>query len=122
MTVCPQIVLPEDRYFGPDLKQKEVALHLYRQVAALPLVCPHGHVDPRMFVDPDYTFGTPADLLIIPDHYVCRMLYSQGIPPEQLGVPRRDGGPVETDHRQIWQIFAENFYLFLGTPSGMWLN
>lgn len=114
--------LPADRYFGPDPRQKEVAAQLYDRVARLPLVCPHGHVDPRMFADPDYSFGSPADLLIIPDHYVFRMLYSQGIPPERLGVPRRDGGPVETDHRRIWQTFAENFYLFRGTPSGLWLT
>jgi glucuronate isomerase len=117
-----KIHLPDDRYLGPDPAQKEVALRLYRQVADLPLVCPHGHVDPRMFADPDYAFGTPTELLIIPDHYVFRMLYSQGIPLEKLGVPRRDGGPVESDHRRIWQTFAENFYLFRGTPTGMWLN
>lgn len=118
----PRIILPDDRYFGPEAKQKEMAQHLYSLVAHLPLVCPHGHVDPRMFSDPDYSFGSPADLLIIPDHYVFRMLYSQGIPMEKLGVPRRDGGEVETDHRRIWQTFAENFPLFRGTPTGMWLN
>ncbi|MCX6031313.1 MAG: glucuronate isomerase [Chloroflexi bacterium] len=120
--------LPPDRYFGPDARQREIAQHLYGLVAKLPLICPHGHVDPRMFVedlrlgaDSGYDFGTPVDLLIIPDHYVTRMLYSQGVPLEALGVPRRDGGPVETDHRKIWQTFAEHFYLFRGTPTGMWL-
>jgi glucuronate isomerase len=119
--VSEKITLAEDRYFDPDPKQKEIALSLYRQVADKPLVCPHGHVDPRMFADPDYDFGTPADLLLIPDHYIFRMLYSQGIAMESLGVPRVDGGAVESDHRKIWQIFAENFYLFRGTPTGMWL-
>ncbi len=113
--------LPPDRFFGPDARQKEIAQHLYGQVAGLPLVCPHGHVDPRMFADPNYSFGSPADLLIIPDHYVFRMLYSQGVPLEALGVPRRDGGPVETDHRKIWQTFADHFTLFRGTPTGVWL-
>ncbi len=113
--------LPEDRYFDPDPKQKEIALYLYRQVADKPLICPHGHVDPRMFADPDYQFGTPTELLLIPDHYIFRMLYSQGIALESLGVPRSDGGEVETDHRKIWQTFADNFYLFRGTPTGMWL-
>jgi glucuronate isomerase len=121
MTERAKIFLPEDRYFGPDPRQKEIALQLYKVVADLPLVCPHGHVDPRMFADPHYTFGSPTELLLIPDHYIFRMLYSQGIPLEKLGVPRRDGGEVEQDHRQIWQIFAENFYLFRGTPTGMWL-
>ena len=66
--------LPHDRYFSPDPAQKRVALELYEQVANLPLICPHGHVDPRVFADPDYQFGTPADLFIIPDHYIFRML------------------------------------------------
>ena len=116
-----EITLPDDRYFGPDAKQKEIALQLYAQVKNLPLICPHGHVDPRMFADPDYSFGSPADLLIIPDHYVFRMLYSQGIPLENLGVPRQDGDAVERDHRKIWQTFADNFHLFRGTPTGVWL-
>ena len=116
-----KLLLPEDRYFDPDPKQKKIALHLYRQVADKPLVCPHGHVDPRMFADPDYQFGTPTELLLIPDHYIFRMLYSQGIALESLGVPRTDGGKVESDHRKIWQTFADNFFLFRGTPTGMWL-
>jgi glucuronate isomerase len=121
MTNSAKIHLPEDRYFDPDPRQKEIALRLYREVADKPLACPHGHVDPRMFADPDFQFGSPADLLLIPDHYIFRMLYSQGIPMESLGVPRVDGGAVETDHRKIWRTFAENFHLFRGTPTGMWL-
>jgi glucuronate isomerase len=117
-----KISLPADRYFDPDPRQKGIAQLLYYQVADKPLVCPHGHVDPRLFADPDYSFGTPADLLLIPDHYIFRMLYSVGIPLERLGIPRLDGGEVETDHRRIWQIFADNFYLFRGTPTGMWLS
>ena len=122
MTERPRIFLPDDRYFGPDAKQKEIAQQLYAGVASLPLVCPHGHVDPRLFADPDYSFGSPTELLIIPDHYVFRMLYSQGIPLEKLGIPRRDGGDVEQDHRKIWQLFADNFFLFRGTPTGLWLT
>jgi len=118
----PRIFLPDDRYFDPDPQQKEIARRLYVMVADLALVCPHGHVDPRLFADPDYSFGTPTELLLIPDHYIFRMLYSQGIPLEALGIPRLDGGEVEQDHRKIWQIFAENFYLFRGTPTGMWLT
>ncbi len=111
-----------NRYFSPEPQQRTIAAQLYAQVADKPLLCPHGHVDPRMFADPAYEFGTPVDLLIIPDHYVFRMLYSQGIPLEQLGIPRRGGAPVETDHRKIWQLFADHFYLFRGTPTGIWLD
>jgi len=121
VTAATKPSLQDDRYFDPDPKQKEIALQLYKQVAGKALVCPHGHVDPRMFADPDYQFGSPADLLLIPDHYIFRMLYSQGHALEDLGVPRVDGGAVETGHRKIWQIFAENFHLFRGTPTGMWL-
>ncbi len=114
--------LSPDRFFDPDPAQQAVARELYASITDLPLVCPHGHVDPRLFVDERASFGTPADLLIIPDHYVFRMLYSQGVPLEALGVPRTDDGPVEQDHRKIWQTFAEHFHLFRGTPSGIWLQ
>ena len=119
--IHPEWYLPADRYFSPEPTQRRVARELYQSVVNLPLVCPHGHVDPRLLADESATFGTPTELLIIPDHYVFRMLYSQGIPLESAGVPRLDGGPVEEDHRQIWQIFADNFFLFRGTPTGAWL-
>ncbi len=112
--------LPEDRYFDPA--HRDVALQLYRQVKDLPLVCPHGHVDPALFADPQARFGNPAELLIIPDHYVFRLLYSQGVSMEAMGIPRADGGAVETDPRRIWQTFADHYYLFRGTPTGMWLD
>ena len=61
-------------------------------------------------------------LFVMPDHYVFRMLYSQGVPLEELGIPRKDGGAVETDARKIWRTFAENYHLFRGTPTRMWLD
>jgi glucuronate isomerase len=115
------LLLSADRFFSPDPGQRRVARELYEAIAELPIVCPHGHVDPRLLADENATFGSPADLFIIPDHYVFRMLYSQGVPLEALGIPRRDGGVVEMDHRKIWQTFADHFYLFRGTPSGAWL-
>ncbi len=125
-------LLSADRFFAADPGQRRVARELYDAIAGLPIVSPHGHVDPALLADKNATFGTPADLFIIPDHYVFRMLYSQGVSLEALGIPRRDGrgrGPErpadkerpETDHRKIWQTFAEHFYLFRGTPSGAWL-
>lgn len=113
--------LSPDRLFSPEPSQRAVARALYAAVEGLPIVSPHGHVDPRLFADPEARFGSPAELLIIPDHYVFRMLYSQGVPLADLGVPRRDGEPVERDHRRIWQRFADHFHLFRGTPSGLWL-
>jgi glucuronate isomerase len=109
-----------DRFFSPVPAVRDVARALYARVAGRPLVCPHGHVEPRILAE-DTPFPDPAALLVIPDHYVVRMLYSQGVPMESLGVPRRDGGPVEQDPRRIWQTFADHFHLFRGTPSGVWL-
>jgi glucuronate isomerase len=114
-------MLSADRYFDPSPAVRDIARRLYQRVAGLPLVCPHGHVDPRMLAE-NTPFPDPAALLVIPDHYVTRMLYSQGIPLERLGVPSLDGTPVESDPRKIWQIFADHFYLFRGTPSGCWLT
>jgi glucuronate isomerase len=116
--------LREDRYFSPEPAQKRIAEELYKTVAHLPLICPHGHVDPRLFADPDYQFGSPVDLLIIPDHYIYRMFYSQGIPLEKLGIQPNEGAktPESQDHRAVWQLFADHFYLFRGTPTGLWLK
>jgi len=114
--------LDPDRLFDPEPSRRGVARELYEAVADLPLVCPHGHVPPVLLADPNASLGTPAELFVVPDHYVFRMLYSQGVPMEDLGVPTRDGTPVETDHRRIWQRFAENFHLFRGTPTGLWLQ
>ncbi|MCG2783854.1 MAG: glucuronate isomerase [Anaerolineae bacterium] len=116
-----------DRFFSPDPTLRSLARELYEPVATLPIISPHGHVDPRLFADPNARFGTPAELFIIPDHYVTRMLYSQGIPLEKLGI--RELGIAETpnpqslipNHREIWKLFCANFHLFRGTPSGVWL-
>jgi|SRR5579859_5055411 len=112
----------EDRYFSPHPAQRSVARGLYMHVKEMPLVCPHGHVDPRMLAEPVYDWGTPVDVLVIPDHYIFRMLYAQGIALEELGIPRLDGGQVEKDHRKIWQIVCDHWYLFRGTPSSLWLR
>ena len=115
------IALSQDRFFSPEQTTRGLARELYEPVAGLPILSPHGHVDARLFSDPRATLGTPADLFIIPDHYVTRMLYSQGVSLEALGIPRSDGGAVERYHRKIWKLFCENFHLFRGTPSGIWL-
>src|SRR5947207_4712934 len=99
-----------DRLFPVDFATRAVARRLYGEVRDLPIVSPHGHTDPRWFAD-DEPFPDPATLLIVPDHYVFRMLYSQGVPLEALGVPRVDGGPVEGDPRKIWRLFAEHQHL-----------
>ena len=113
--------LNENRFFSSDPIIRKIAQDLYKEVRNLPIVCPHGHADPRLFSE-NKPFPDPTELILIPDHYVFRMLYSQGICLEAIGVPTIDGSSVETDHRKIWQIFGENYYLFAGTPTGVWLN
>ena len=110
-----------DRLFPTDPALRDQARALYDSVKDLPIISPHGHCDPRWFAEND-RFPNPAELFVIPDHYVFRMLVSQGVPLTDLGVPRSDGGPTESDPRKIWRRFAENFHLFRGTPSSIWLN
>jgi glucuronate isomerase len=117
-----QKILLDDRFFGPDESQKKIAATLFALIRELPILCPHGHVDPRLFADPAYRFGSPVELFILPDHYIFRMLYSQGIALESLGIPTIDGTPVEKDHRRIWQTFADHFHLFRATPMSVWLR
>lgn len=111
-----------NRYFSAQPAIQRAAAQLYESAKDLPLVCPHGHVDPRLFADPDYRFGSPVDLLIIPDHYIFRMLYSQGISLDALGIPTLSGAPSETDHRKIWQLVCDNWQLFRATPTGIWIR
>lgn len=109
------------RYFDANTEVRRIALELYEQVKDLPIISPHGHVDPAVLAE-NKPFPDPAELILIPDHYIFRMLYSQGIRLESLGIPTVDGTPVETDHRKIWQTFGENYYLFAGTPTDAWLS
>ncbi len=116
-----ELKLNPSRFFDSDNEIRKIAMELYSSVKDLPIVCPHGHVDPSYLAE-NKSYPDPAELILIPDHYIFRMLYSQGIKLESLGIPTIDGTPVETDHRKIWQIFADNFYLFVGTPTGAWLS
>jgi glucuronate isomerase len=115
------LVLHADRYFDPDPAVRRAARALYEETRSLPLVCPHGHVEPSLLAE-DAPFPEPTALIITPDHYIFRMLYSRGIPLEALGIPARDGTPVEGDPRKIWRLFGEHYHLFRGTPTGAWLD
>ncbi|MGR3494013.1 glucuronate isomerase [Citreimonas sp.] len=110
-----------DRLFPVEPRTRGLSRALYESVAGLPIISPHGHCDPRWFAE-DARFPNPAELFVIPDHYVFRMLVSQGVPMTDLGVPRVDGGETGRDPRRIWRLFAENVHLFRGTPSAMWLD
>lgn len=115
------MLLEPDRLFPVEPSSRSLARALYESVADLPIVSPHGHCDPSWFAQNE-RFPNPADLFVIPDHYVFRMLVSQGVPMADLGVPRVDGGETEKDPHKIWSLFAKYFYLLRGTPSSLWLE
>ncbi|MFM9859182.1 glucuronate isomerase [Pseudoxanthobacter sp. M-2] len=115
------MLISDDRLLPADPATRAIARRLYEAVRHLPIISPHGHTDPRWFAENEH-FPDPAQLLVVPDHYVFRMLHSQGVRLEDLGVPRRDGGPVETDPRAIWRRFAAHWHLFRGTPTRLWLD
>ncbi len=116
-----KLELHPDRLFASDPAQRALSRALYATVKDLPIVSPHGHTDPRWFAD-NAPFDNAAALFITRDHYVFRMLYSQGVRLEELGIPRRDGAPVEQDARRIWRAFAAHYALFRGTPTRLWLD
>jgi glucuronate isomerase len=112
-------MLHPDRLFPRDPDTRTIARRLYREVHALPIVSPHGHTDPAWFAL-NQPFPDPSTLFVVPDHYVFRMLYSQGVTMESQGVPRVDGGPTESDPRTIWRLLARHWHLLRGTPSRLW--
>ena len=115
------LTLHEDRYFDADAGVRRIARELYEGVRELPLVCPHGHVDARLLAENE-RFPEPTTLLIVPDHYIFRMLYSQGVSLESLGIPARDGVQPLADPRRAWRLFASHYHVFRGTPTGVWLD
>jgi len=115
-----KVTLNPHRFFDSDPTIRKIANELYLEVKDLPIISPHGHVDPRLLAE-NLHFPDPTELILIPDHYIFRMLYSQGISLESIGISKLDGTHVESDHRKIWQQFADNYFLFEATPTGVWL-
>ena len=116
-------MLDANRLFPADPTARAVAAKLYETVRDLPIISPHGHTDPRWFAE-NKPFPNPSALFIQPDHYIFRMLYSQGVSLESLGIPQVDGKEqaAQTDPREVWRIFAKHYYLFRGTPTRLWLD
>jgi len=96
----------------------ELGLDLYRSVAELPIVSPHGHIDVRLLADSTARLDPPGRLFVTTDHYVMRMLYWQGVPLERAGLRTRDGGEAAVDDRAVWQVLADNVQLFTRTKAG----
>lgn len=116
-----RLALHPDRLFPADPGIRAIARRLHGEVAGLPIISPHGHTDPQWFAT-NAAFANAAALLLTPDHYVLRMLYSQGVSLEALGVAPLGGGPSSVDPREAWRRLAENYALFRGTPSRLWLD
>lgn len=121
MMNSPISELDPDRALPADQVIRPLAKDIYAQVADLPIVSMHGHVEAEVFLNNE-PFGNPTEMLVIPDHYLVRMLVSQGLTHAELGVARQDGSPVEQDARTIWRRFCENWKLFRGTPTRFWLE
>jgi glucuronate isomerase len=111
------LLLDEMRLFPSDPSARGVASRLYESIRHSPILSPHGHTQPRWFAENE-RFPNPTKLFIQPDHYVHRMLYSQGISLEELEI----GVEEINDPRRVWHIFASHYYLFRGTPTRMWLD
>ena len=120
-------MLHPDRLFPADPGMRAIARRLYNTVRALPIVSPHGHTDPRWFAD-NAPFADPVSLLLTPDHYITRMLYSQGVSLEDLGIEPLARSPVSesrrsiADPRAIWHRFSRHYHLFRATPTRLWLD
>jgi glucuronate isomerase len=111
------MLIHPDRLFSAEPNTRRIARTLYEQVQTLPLVSPHGHTSAAWFARNE-PFPDPAKLIVQPDHYIHRMLYSQGVSLEDLEI----GQPELKDPRKVWHTFASHYYLFRGTPTRMWLD
>src|SRR5437762_4771229 len=123
-TVCQVVgglrfmpLLAEMRLFPAEAGTREIAKRLYATVRDLPIVSPHGHTQAAWFAKNE-PFPDPAKLFVQPDHYIYRMLYSQGVALEDLEI----GVAQMRNPRAVWRIFAEHYYLFRGTPTRTWLD
>lgn len=115
-----RLALHPDRLFPADPAVRALAGELFAPIERLPIISPHGHVDPAWFANNE-PFEDAVSLLVQPDHYVLRMLYSQGIGLEAMGIDGRSR-PGERDRRKIWRTFAAHYHLYRGTPSRIWLD
>ena len=114
-------MLHDDRLLPSEPRARQIARTLYEHTRPLPIVSPHGHCKPTRLAD-DSPITDPATELVTKDHYLLRLLYSQGVPLESLGVRPLDGSPAEEDGRLVWRALADGYHLFRGTPSKLWLD
>lgn len=118
-TAAPALRLHPDRLLPPEPGVRAIARRLYEVVRDLPILSPHGHVDPRLLLD-DEPFADPASLLVTPDHYVTRLLHASGVPLDALGVGR--GQLAEAEAREVWRLLCSHWDVYRGTPVRYWLE
>jgi len=109
--------MDKNRFLGNDRLAREI----YELMREFPILSPHGHVDPKILLE-NKPFQNPVELLITPDHYVTRMLFSQGVSYEAISIPHVDGSRSDVDPREVWRIFAKNWHAFRSTPSRIWIE
>ncbi|WP_298455420.1 glucuronate isomerase [uncultured Cellulomonas sp.] len=115
----PRLALHPDRLLPTEPSTREVARRLYGAVRDLPIISPHGHVDPGTLLH-DTPFADPAALFVTPDHYVTRLLHASGVRLDDLGVGR---GPLAEDEaRAVWRRLCSHWDAFRGTPVRYWLE
>jgi glucuronate isomerase len=114
-----QPMLHPDRLLPAEPGERAVARRLYETIRDLPVISPHGHVDPALLLH-DTPFPDPATLFVTPDHYVTRLLHADGVPLDRLGVGQ---GPLsENASRAVWRRLCERWHLYRGTPVRFWLE
>ncbi len=115
--LCRIMLIHPDRLFPAEPSTRKIAQRLFERVQTLPILSPHGHTQAAWF-SKNVPFSNPASVFVQPDHYIFRMLYSQGVSLEDLAI----GHPEIQDPRRVWHIFADHYYLFRGTPTRLWLD
>lgn len=121
MSVADDWLLHEDRLFPAEPGTRGIARRLFAEISKLSLICPHGHTDAAWF-STNEPFSDPARLLVMPDHYLLRMLVSQGVSLDKLGAGATDGVAAPADGREVWRLFANHYHVFRSTPSRLWLD
>lgn len=115
----PPLSVHPDRLLPVDPSERAIARRLYESVRKLPIVSPHGHVDPQLLVE-NAPFADPTSLLVTSDHYVTRLLRATGVEHDFLRIGETPGS--EASARQQWHLFCAHWPALRGTVVQHWLE